>query len=123
MAKVLVVDDSKLSRLMHANTIRSLGHDVFEANNGESAFELFQKISPDLVVTDLLMPRMSGAELIQRLRELTPELPVVVISADVQQTSREYCRQLGANAFFNKPLRADDLATYLEGIFCTGGAK
>lgn len=123
MAKILVVDDSKLSRLMHVNTLRALGHEVVDASNGAAAFELFQKCSPDLVVTDLLMPQMSGAELITRIREQNPEIPVVVISADVQQASKEHCRQIGANAFFNKPLRADDLAQYLDSLFCAGGAK
>ena len=123
MAKVLVVDDSKLSRTMHALAVRELGHEVIEADNGETALELFEKELPDLVVTDLLMPRMSGNELLARLRERNFDVPIVVVSADIQQSSRQLCQHLGARAFFNKPLRTEEFARYLESIFCAGANK
>lgn len=123
MAKVLVVDDSKLSRLMHVNMIQSLGHEAIEANNGQVAIELFERETPDLVITDLLMPQMSGTELIARIRKTNAEIPVLVISADVQHASKDQCRQLGAIAFFNKPLRADEFARYLDRLLCAGGAE
>lgn len=121
MAKVLVVDDSKLSRLMHVNTIQSLGHEVIEASNGPAALQLFEQESFDLVITDLLMPQMSGTELIARVRKINPDIPILVISADVQHASKDECRQLGAIAFFNKPLRADEFASYLDRLLCAGG--
>lgn len=123
MAKVLVVDDSKLSRAMNAHAVRELGHEVIEADNGESALELCERELPDLIVTDLLMPRMSGSELMIRLRERNSEVPIIVVSADIQRSSRQQCQQLGALAFFNKPLRTEEFTRYLESIFCAGANK
>lgn len=111
-ARVLVVDDSELTRDVIVSTLREMGLDVLEAVNGQRAIELLSATSVDLVVTDLDMPMVDGFELLRRLRA-TPgasTLPVIVLStrggpADIARAS-----ELGADAYLTKSrLELDEL--------------
>jgi CheY-like chemotaxis protein len=119
--QVLIVDDSKLSRSMAVRAVASMGHTVWEATDGQHAVETLERQSVDLVITDLLMPVLGGFELIERIRQIRPNLPVVVVSADVQLTSRERGEELGCVAFLRKPVNPQELAEVIQGVLSTGG--
>jgi CheY-like chemotaxis protein len=80
---ILLVDDNKLGLSARRSVLEELGHRIVTASNGADALEQFTNSKFDLVVTDYKMPRMDGLELIVRLRKVSPELPVILISGFV----------------------------------------
>lgn len=107
MTKVLIVDDSVFSQKIAANLIKKyMGYvELSFANDGEEGIELYEKLKPDFVITDLLMPKLSGQELIRRIKAHDKFAEIIVISADVQKNIREEVEAYNILAFLNKPLQ------------------
>jgi CheY-like chemotaxis protein len=103
MALILVADDSWLTRQMVGKVLQSEGYDIIEAVNGKEAVDTVETCSPDCVLLDLLMPELDGFGVLQAFAEKGLLIPVIVLSADIQETSREKCLSLGAAAIINKP--------------------
>ena len=113
--KILAVDDSSLSRRRFvAKPLRDAGYEVCEAVNGEEGLSAVEEHNPDIIVSDLLMPVMDGFEFIAALRDRGVTTPVIVASADIQETTREKLEELGTFAFINKPFKADELLTLVQ---------
>lgn len=107
---VLLVDDEELVRASTAGMLADLGYEVVEADSGEAAFLLVQQgLKPDLLVTDQLMPGLSGTDLAVRLRERIAALPVIIVSgyADLESLSPAF-------PHLSKPFRQAELAAALE---------
>jgi CheY-like chemotaxis protein len=119
-AKILVVDDSGLARRLTRKILEELGHEVEEVSDGTQALERYVLNHHDAVVLDLLMHGMYGMEVLQKLKELNPELPVIVVSADIQRTTREQVKELGAVAMVNKPVTKEQLSEVLT-VVLSGG--
>lgn len=103
MAKILIVDDSNLSRRILRGILEPAGHDIIEASDGSAAIERYFLEKPDLVLLDLLMNGMYGLEVLDKLRELDAQARVVVASADVQSFTHNKVKAAGAQGFINKP--------------------
>ncbi len=103
MALILVADDSWLTRQMVGKVLKSEGYDIIEAVNGTEAVDTAETRSPDCVLLDLLMPELDGFGVLQAFAEKELPIPVIVLSADIQETSREKCLAMGATAIINKP--------------------
>jgi CheY-like chemotaxis protein len=103
MALVLVVDDSITARAYCRKVLGPAGHELLEAVSGRDALAKIADRRPDCVVLDLLMPDMSGIELLEALGDRGDRPPVVVLTADIQESVREQCAGLGVSAFINKP--------------------
>ena len=110
MARVLIVDDSGFTRRTHRRMLETAGHVVVEAMSGMEALESYAMDRPDLVLLDLTMADMTGLEVIDRLKEFDASARVLVISADVQRTTRDLVLGSGARDFLAKPVAADVLA-------------
>ena len=82
--QILVVDDEPSVRESLGLLLLAAGYDVAEAENGVAAVSQLSRTVPDLIVTDLNMPQMSGLELISHVRSLSPPIPIVAMSADHQ---------------------------------------
>jgi two-component system chemotaxis response regulator CheY len=119
-SKILVVDDSGLARRLIRKLLEELGHEVEEVSDGAQALERYVLNHHDAVVLDLLMHGMYGMEVLQKLKELNPELPVIVATADIQRTTREQVKEAGAVALLNKPVTKEQLAEVLA-IVLAGG--
>lgn len=113
MKKILIVDDSRFQRKRIKKAIAVLELEVFEAQDGLEAEEMFERVEPDIVLTDLLMPRRTGFELLAALRDKGYATPVVVMSADLQHTSHETCRGYGVRKILSKPFEAERLLNAL----------
>lgn len=109
MPKVLIVDDSRFQRSRVKQALAPSGWELVEASDGEEGVEAVERERPDLIVTDLLMPRRTGLEMLAVLRDQGWSTPVVVLTADIQNTSRDACLAFGVRAFLNKPFAAEDL--------------
>ena len=109
MSKILIIDDSALSRRMIRTILEDGGHTVMEAVDGLSGIERFSIDKPHMATLDLTMPEMTGFDVLDKLLKVDPEAKVVVVSADIQQSSREMVKAAGAKGFINKPFVADDV--------------
>ncbi len=103
--KVLLVDDDEmLLRLLEIN-LEKVGCEVLKALDGSTALRLAERESPGLILLDLMMPVMSGWEVMRRLKlsEATRDIPVVVITGKVDRATRQELMELGAEDFISKP--------------------
>jgi CheY-like chemotaxis protein len=125
MARILVVDDSIFARLKICNILKSLGHETLEAVDGRDGLQKALTEQPDCICTDLLMPELDGIGFLEALREAGLDLPVVVLTADIQETKRLQCLELGAADFIHKPPHAGELSKVMEKVLNSGrkGAK
>ncbi len=103
--KILIVDDSRFTQLTTAKLLKDQIGDVeiFFANNGEEGFKKYKEFNPDYVFVDLLMPNVSGQQLIKLIKEYDKNSNIFVISADVQKNVREEIESYGVIQFINKP--------------------
>jgi two-component system, chemotaxis family, chemotaxis protein CheY len=110
--KILLVDDSGMARRGARQILESAGYLVAEAEDGMVALERYFLEKPDLVLLDLVMKGMNGLDVLTKLTQLDAAARVIVVSADVQDSSRELALAAGAAGFLNKPVdRALLLAT------------
>ena len=103
-AKILLVDDSGMARRNMRGILEPAGYEVVEAEDGLSALERYFLEKPDLVLLDLVMRGMSGLDVLAKLQELDRSSRVVVVSADIQDSSREMAESGGASGFVTKPV-------------------
>jgi two-component system, chemotaxis family, chemotaxis protein CheY len=120
--KILLVDDSGLARRSTRRILEGAGYDVVEADDGISALERYFVEKPDVVMLDLVMKGMYGLEVLTKLRELDPDARVIVVSADVQTSSRNLVQDAGAAGFLNKPAAAEDLLAMVA-LAAQGGSS
>lgn len=107
--RVLIIDDDKnLRRILEYNMIDE-GYDVLTAASGEAGLELFKKEGVDLVITDLQMPGMRGIELIRKIRAISPNALVIVITAFGTVDSAVESMKLGAFDYITKPFNREEL--------------
>jgi len=112
--KILTIDDARFQRGQMVRMLTEMGHTVTEAVNGQDGFMTMLQDVPDAVICDLLMPVLDGFALLALVQKHQIEIPVVIVSADVQESSREECMRLGARAFLNKPCKREDLEKVLK---------
>ena len=103
-AKVLLVDDSAMARRGVRQILESAGYDVAEAEDGLIALERYFLEKPDLVLLDLVMKGLNGLDVLTKLHEMDPRARVIVVSADVQDSSRKLAESGGAAGFLTKPV-------------------
>lgn len=108
---VLVVDDEEQNRTLLRDPLEARGFEVMEAENGMQALEKIADRPPDVVLLDLMMPKMDGFEVCRRLRKYadTAHLPVLMITALSQRADRLMGIKAGANDFLNKPIDIQDV--------------
>jgi len=103
-SRILIVDDSALARRTTRAALEEKGYTVEEASDGAQAIERYFLHKHDLVVLDMVMNGMYGLEVLGKMRELNPDVRVIVATADIQQSTRDQAREAGAAAFINKPI-------------------
>ncbi|WP_437955504.1 sigma-54 dependent transcriptional regulator [Sorangium sp. So ce119] len=113
-SRVLVVDDEASARSGLEKLLRQEGYAVDAAADGAEALEIAAERPPDVVVTDLKMPRMDGMALLGRLREQDPSLPVIVVTAFGDVTSAVQAMRAGAEDYLTKPVDFDALLLSIE---------
>jgi CheY-like chemotaxis protein len=108
---VLLVEDHADSRQMYAEFLR-MQFTVVEAGDGINALEVMAKTRPDVVVTDLALPRMDGFELVRRMKadERLRDVPVIALSGFSGADHEERAREAGSSVVLQKPCLPDDLA-------------
>jgi DNA-binding response OmpR family regulator len=103
--KILIVDDSRLLRISNERTLMRAGYEVITAADGEEGLRLAFETKPDLIVLDMMLPKLSGQEVLRQLR-LNPasaSIPVIVLTS-LSQSNREKLISEGASLYFEKSL-------------------
>ncbi len=115
---VLVVDDEKDIRILLSVILEEEGFKVYPAANGEDALDLYRRLEGeiDLVVTDMVMPKMGGKELVKRLKELNPALPIIAISGYASAFSFDSIKHLDRMVFLAKPVSKKDLVNAVREV-------
>jgi two-component system KDP operon response regulator KdpE len=105
---ILVVDDeSQIARVLRT-TLNAQGYEIRVANDGETALEILKDFTPDLVITDLMMPNMNGIELCRRLRKIS-QVPILVLSVRGEERSKVEALDSGADDYITKPFSTGEL--------------
>jgi two-component system chemotaxis response regulator CheY len=114
--KILVADDSMFVRRIITKTLQEKfpEAELFICSDGKAAYESYLANIPDVLITDLLMPEMTGQELLCKLKENGFKVPSIVISADIQNATKEELDSIGITEFINKPFSSEKLIKLVE---------
>lgn len=114
----LVVDDSLTMRKVLSRVLEREDFEVITANDGMDAIQKLQLITPDIILTDIEMPRMDGFEFSRHVRdnEKTANIPLIVISSRTAEKHRNVAKELGVNAFLGKPVQDDELIEQVNAL-------
>ncbi len=107
MASILLVEDDELVRDMLTQMLERASHQVITAANGEEAIEALKNSNPDIMITDIIMPKMSGITLISEVKNRHPKMEIIAISGGGRLDPTGYLdlsESLGASASFEKPV-------------------
>ena len=116
MAKILLVDDSKIQRKWVKEKLGAETHEFIEGSNGLEALDLMAEHHPDMIVCDLNMPTMGGIECVETMQTRGLNFPVIIVTADIQDTTKEKCLKLGVRGIVNKPIKDDRLTDLVQEV-------
>jgi PAS domain S-box-containing protein len=112
--KLLLIDDEEAARKIVGMSLRSDGYEVLTAEDGKSGLELFEKEAPPIVLTDIKMPGMDGIEVLKRIKEISPETEVIVVTGHGDMDVAIQSLQLEASDFVTKPIVDEALTVALK---------
>jgi CheY-like chemotaxis protein len=112
---ILIVDDFSENRSLLADMLTPLGFSVAQANNGLEGLEKLQKMVPDLILADLVMPRMDGFEFIRQVRQISIYQTIPIIATSISAFETQFLQEdiPGCNAYLTKPWYKEDLLKIL----------
>jgi len=111
--KILIVDDSRLVRIKLKAELFDRGHTVIEARDGEEALRRIADKAPEAVFLDIILPKLDGREVLRRLRETHPNLPVAMLSSAASEENIAFAREHGALMFIHKPYSDQEISAAL----------
>ena len=117
MKKVLIIDDDQMFRTSLTKMFVKAGYETVTASEGEEGLALFQEGDIDLVITDIIMPKMEGIETIVELRKLQPDLKIIAISGGGKLPPEKHlqnAKMLNVNAILKKPFSFNQLEAILS---------
>ncbi len=109
--RVLIVDDEESIHLLYREELEEEGYEIYSAMDGPEALELVEKVNPDIVVLDINMPGMNGIEVLRKIKEIRPQLPVILCSA-----YPEYKQDLASWASDDYIVKSYDLTELKESV-------
>jgi two-component system, OmpR family, phosphate regulon response regulator PhoB len=122
MGRVLVVDDEPDVLLLCRLNLQQRGHELLEAADGSTALEIARELHPDVIVLDLMLPGISGYDVLEALQRdaETTDIPVLVLTAKSLRADRERSHGLGASAFLTKPFLPNELCEIVDSLVAPG---
>jgi CheY-like chemotaxis protein len=120
--KVLIADDEAEQRAILSELFQRHGLETFEARNGLECLLQVKRERPDVVVLDLIMPRVNGIEALKRIRKIDPHTRVVVLTASTYSNLHQTARTLGATEVYTKPCDFEQFARHIARLASGGGS-
>ncbi len=114
--KILIIDDSALSRRVLKNILENAGHMVVEAEDGIAGIEKYFLKRPDVVFLDLTMEGLRGTDVLKKIMEMDRNANIIVATADIQAATRKEVLEEGAKGFLNKPITPEKVMDALNEI-------
>jgi len=115
---ILIVDDAKIMRVSLNKSIKSIGHNVVaESGDGESSITAYQKYKPDLVTMDITMQDMNGITALKKIKEINPDVNVIMITSHGDEPMVMNALKLGAKGYILKPITPEKLRESINKIF------
>lgn len=119
--KILIAEDDVMMMASIEYQLKKEGYNISKANNGSEAMAAFEKESPDLVVTDIIMPHTSGLEFIGFIRSSYDHIPVLVLSGVDEEDTVIEAFNLGADDFLTKPIKPGELSVRVKRLLKKAG--
>jgi DNA-binding response OmpR family regulator len=113
---ILLVEDEKNLAQLLKNTIGDNFSNFFIANNGKEGIEKFIELSPNLVITDIMMPDLTGLEMAAKLKKINPDIQIIILSAFSDKDKLLSAIDIGVVKYFIKPFDPDELLDYISSI-------
>lgn len=122
MSRILIIDDDPLFRNLVRRFLEADGHDVIDAESGEAGLQLFRSRAPDLIVTDIFMPGISGLETIEQIRAEKPDMRIIAVSGrdGIGAATLLPSGAKGADRGLSKPFRRRELTNIIEELLPSG---
>jgi CheY-like chemotaxis protein len=122
MAHILVVDDDVNLLQMVRLMLERVGHEVETARDGEKGIELAGQIQPEVAIIDVMMPALSGYDVVRRMREnpRTARVPIIILTARSQPMDKHMALEAGANSFLSKPVSSQELTDRVTAVLQAG---
>lgn len=122
MAKILLIDDDLNLLQMVRLMLSRVGHEVETVDDGEKGVALARQVQPDVAIIDVMMPDISGYDVVRRLRAdpATARIPVIILTARNQPMDRHMAIEVGANSFLAKPVTSKELIARVEAVLKAG---
>ena len=120
---ILVVDDEESSRIGLSKILAKSGYEVITAEDGVQAIEQLKNRTCDLVITDFKMPKMDGIQLLRKIKEFSPNIGVIIVTAYGEVDSYLEAMNLGAFEYLNKPIKVDELKKVISKVLEDLGKK
>ena len=114
--KVLLVEDEETLSSLLKNAIGDSFYSFFVANNGKEGVEKFIELSPDIIITDIMMPDMTGLEMAKEIKKIDSKVPVIILSAFSETENFLDAIDIGIIKYFIKPFDPDELLEYIESL-------
>jgi DNA-binding response OmpR family regulator len=115
MTRILAVDDEPLYQHLYKVNLEKEGYDVVTASNGEDALEMVTSRHPDLVVLDVMMPRLDGITTCERIRQFS-NVPIIIVTARGEENDRVRGLNVGADDYVVKPFSATELIARVRAV-------
>ena len=116
MFHILVVDDDKHTRKLIEAVLKTENYTVYTAENGEEALAIIDREYIDLIVLDIMMPKMNGYELTKLLRESNSDLPILMVSAKQLPTDRHKAFLVGTDDYITKPIDEEEMLLRIKAL-------
>lgn len=115
MNRVVIVEDSHIMQQIYQSALSDTDFNIMgEAMDGNSALEMIQKLQPDIVILDLVLPKLSGVDVLKKISDISPQTKTVVITSVEDQAVLRQVKSLGAVFVIKKPFKKDQLLQTLN---------
>ena len=116
MISLLYVEDEPVARNLIQKVIsrKFPTMKIHSAEDGKAGLELFKKISPDIVLTDINMPMLNGIQMISEIRKLNPKTEIIIITCHEKECYESDCVKIGISQYLNKPIQCEVLFNAIE---------
>lgn len=123
MANILVAEDNKNANKLICTVLRRQGHEAISAYDGREALDAFDEHHVDLLIADVMMPRMDGMELVRRLRDADYDLPILMLTAKGAQEDKNAGLMAGADDYLTKPANMQELVLRVRSLLRRAGVR
>ncbi|MFH0799823.1 MAG: response regulator [Pseudomonadota bacterium] len=109
--KILVIEDEEDTRLFLKDRLEMNGYEVDQARNGQEGLERVRESRPDLILLDVMLPKMNGYQVCRQLKqdEATRTLPIIILTAKAEESDQFWGKEIGCDDFVTKPFDLDEL--------------